>query len=248
MSKLNGKVALITGGSSGIGEATALAFANEGARVLVTGRNESNLKTSADQHENISYVIADVSIPDDIAKTVKHVEETFGALDILVNNAGVALFVPLENSSLKDFDTQFNINVRGLYEMTRQSLPLLEKSKGVILSTASGVAVSPMANAAVYSATKAAVVALTKAWAKELAPKGIRVNAVSPGPIETPILGKMGFSPEQLAEMSQSIAGQIPLHRFGASEDIANAFVYLASSDAAFVTGAQLMVDGGFTA
>jgi NAD(P)-dependent dehydrogenase (short-subunit alcohol dehydrogenase family) len=248
MNKLNGKVALITGGSTGIGRGTALAFANEGAKVLITGRNEDTLKESAAQHENISYLIADASNPADAVKTIKHVEQTYSALDILVNNAGVALFVPLEQSSLEDFDAQFNTNVRGLYETTRVALPLLEKSKGVILSTASGVAVAPMANAAAYSATKAAVVALTKAWAKELAPKGIRVNAVSPGPIETPIFGKMGFAEEDLAEMAKAIAGQVPLQRFGAPEDIANAFVYLASDDASFVTGAQLIVDGGFTA
>ena len=141
-----------------------------------------------------------------------------------------------------------SINVRGLYEITRLALPLLEKSKGVILSTASGVAVSPMANGGAYSATKAAVVALTKSWAKELAPKGIRVNVVSPGPIETPIFGKTGLPEEQLVEMSKSIAEQIPLQKFGKPEDIANAFVYLASDDASFVTGTQLIVDGGFTA
>jgi NAD(P)-dependent dehydrogenase (short-subunit alcohol dehydrogenase family) len=248
MSKLKDKVALVTGGSTGIGEGTALAFANDGAKVLITGRNEDTLKTSADQHENISFLVADASKPEDAAKTIAHVEQLLGGLDILVNNAGVALFVPLENSSLEDFDAQFNTNVRGLYEITRQALPLLEKSKGVILSTASGVAVVPMANAAAYSATKAAVVALTKAWAKELAPKGIRVNAVSPGPIETPIFSKLGLSEEELAGMAESIAAQIPLQKFGKVVDIANAFVYLASDDAAFVTGAQLVVDGGFTA
>lgn len=248
MKRLADKVALVTGGSTGIGQGTALAFANEGAKVLITGRNEDTLMTSADQHENISYLVADASDPADATRTIAHVEDTFGSLDILVNNAGVAMFVPLEHSTLEHFDAQFNTNVRGLYEITRQALPLLEKTKGVILSTASGVAVAPMANAAAYSATKAAVIALTKAWAKELAPKGIRVNAVSPGPIETPIFGKMGFSDEQLAEMSQSIAEQVPLHRFGSTADIANAFVYLASDDAGFVTGEQLMVDGGFTA
>ena len=248
MRSLIEKVALVTGGSTGIGQATALAFANEGAKVLITGRNEDTLRASADQHENISYLVADISRPEDSAKTIEHIEKTYAALDILVNNAGVALFIPLEHSTLEDFDVQFNTNVRGLYEITRLALPLLEQSKGVILSTASGVAVSPMANAAGYSATKAAVVALTKAWARELAPKGIRVNAVSPGPIETPIFGKMGLSQAQLADMSQSIVEQVPLQKFGTPEDIAQAFVYLASSDASFVTGTQLMVDGGFTA
>ena len=248
MNRLENKVALVTGGSTGIGAGTALAFANEGAKVVVTGRNEETLKTSAAQHENISYVVADVSKQEDSAATIKHIEENFGSLDILVNNAGVALFVPLENSTLEDFDAQFNINVRGLYEMTRQALPLLEKSKGVILSTGSGVAVSPMANAAAYSATKAAVVALTKAWAKELAPKGIRANVVSPGPIETPIFGKMGLPEDQLAGMAEAITAMVPLQRFGVPADIAQAFVYLASEDAAYVTGAQLVVDGGFTA
>lgn len=248
MKRFNEKVALITGGSTGIGKHTALAFANEGAKVLITGRNEDNLKASADQHENISYFIADVSDPADTAKTIKHVEQTYGALDILVNNAGVALPAPLEHSSLEDFDLLFNTNVRGLYEITRQALPMLEKSKGVILSTASGAAVLPTANAAAYSATKAAVVALTKAWAKELAPKGIRVNVVSPGLTETPAWGKTGLSEEQLSEMSKILLSQVPLQRFGTPEEIASAFVYLASSDASFVTGSQLMVDGGFTA
>lgn len=248
MKRLDQKVALITGGSTGIGQRTALAFADEGATVLVTGRNEETLKISADQHKNISYLIADVSDPEDVDKTIKHIEQTYGALDILINNAGVALFAPLEASDLDHFDIQFNTNVRGLFEITRKALPLLEKSKGVIVSTASGVAVAPMANAGVYSATKAAVIAMTKSWAKELAPKGIRVNAVSPGPIETPIFGKMGMPEEQLTAMAESIVAQVPLQKFGQPEDIANAFVYLASDESSFVTGAQLVVDGGFTA
>ena len=248
MTKLNKKNALITGGSTGIGRGTALSFAMHGAKVLITGRNEETLQESASQHENISYLVADASSPEDAAKTIKHIENTFGSLEILVNNAGIALFVPLEMSSLEQFDAQFNINVRGLYELTRQALPLLEKSKGVILSTASGVAESAMANASAYAATKAAVISLTKCWAIELAPKGIRVNVVSPGPIETPIFGKMGMSEEQLKGMAESIVNQVPLGRFGSPEDIANAFLYLASDDASFVTGSHLIVDGGFTA
>jgi len=247
MNRLNEKIALITGGSTGIGRATALAYAKEGAKVLITGRNESTLKESSDQHENISYLIADTSKPEDASKTIKHIEQTFGGLDVLVNNAGIAMFVPLEMSNLSQFDDQFNTNVRGLYEITRLALPLLEKSKGVILSTASAVVDAPMANASAYAATKAAVVALTKCWAIELAPKGIRVNVVSPGPIETPIFGKMGMSEEQLEEMSISISSMIPLRHFGKAEDIAHAFVYLASSDAKYVTGTQLVVDGGMS-
>jgi NAD(P)-dependent dehydrogenase (short-subunit alcohol dehydrogenase family) len=247
MSKLNNKIALVTGGSTGIGRSTALSFANEGAKVLITGRNEDTLKESADQHENISYLKTDASSPDDAARTIKHVEETYGSLDVLVNNAGIALFVPLEMSTLDHFDAQFNTNVRGLFEITRLALPLLEKSKGVILSTSSAVVDAPMANASAYAATKAAVITLSKCWAKELAPKGIRVNIVSPGPVETPIFGKMGMPEEQLNEMTQSIISQIPLQRFGAPEDIAKAFVYLASDDSSFVTGAQLLVDGGLS-
>ena len=246
MNRLNDHVALVTGGSTGIGQATALAFANEGARVLITGRHENTLKVSADQHKNISYLIADASDPADAVKTIEHVEKNYSGLDILVNNAGVVQIVPLEHSSLENFDAQFNTNVRGLYEITRLALPLLEKSKGVILSTASTVTASPMTNAAIYSATKAAVVALTKAWAKELAPKGIRVNAVSPGPIETPIFGKLGIPEEQMVAMSQAILEQTPMGRLGAPEEIAHAFVYLASKDASFVTGAELLVGGGF--
>lgn len=249
MKKLENKIALITGGSTGLGKATAHLFANEGAKVLITGRHEDTLKVSANQHENISYLKADVTKSSEITKTIKHIEDTHGSLDILINNAGVALFSPIEMTNLEDhFDVMFNINVRGLYELTRLALPLLEKSKGVILSTASGVAVSPMANASAYSATKAAVVALTKAWAKEFAPKGIRVNVVSPGPIETPIFGKTGMPEEHVSAMLEGLVSQIPLSRIGSSEDIAKAFLYLASDDASYVTGTQLMVDGGFTA
>ncbi len=249
MNKLENKVALITGGSTGIGQTIALTFANEGAKVLITGRNEETLKNSAKQHENISYIIADVGIPSNSLKCIKHVEKSYGGLDVLINNAGVAFFAPLEHTALEDhFDPMFNINVRGLYEMTRLALPLLEKSNGVIISTTSGAAVSPMANGAAYSATKAAVVALSKAWAREFAPKGIRVNVVSPGPIETPIFGKMGMPKEQVSEMLKGIVAQVPLGRIGSPEDIAKAFLYLASDDASYVTGSQLMVDGGFTA
>ena len=131
MNKLENKVALITGGSTGMGQATALTFAHEGARVLITGRNEDTLKISANQHENISQILADVGIPSDSLMCIKHVEQSQGALDILINNAGVALFAPLEATSLEEhFDVMFNINVRGLYELTRLALPLLEKSKG----------------------------------------------------------------------------------------------------------------------
>lgn len=248
MKRLDQKVALITGGSTGIGESTALAFANEGARVLITGRNEETLNVSAAQHGNISYFVADISNPEDVLKTIKHIDLTFGTLDILINNAGVASFVPFEATDLDHFDVQFNTNVRGLFEMTRQALPLLEKSKGVILSTASIVAVAPMVNASVYSATKAAVVAMTRSWAKELAPKGIRVNVVSPGPIVTPLFGKLGIPEEQMPGVAESITAQIPMQKFGQPEDIANAFVYLASDESSFVTGTQLIVDGGFTA
>ena len=249
MNRLENKIALITGGSTGIGQTTALTFAEEGAEVLITGRNEDTLKASADQHENISYVVADVGVPSDSLKCIKHVEQSYGALDILINNAGVALFAPLEATSLEDhFDLMFNVNVRGLYELTRLALPLLEKSKGIIISTTSGAAVSPMANGAAYSASKAAVVALSRAWARELAPKGIRVNVVSPGPIETPIFGKMGLPEEQVSEMLEGIVAQVPLGRIGSPDDIAKAFLYLASEDASYITGLQLMVDGGFTA
>ena len=246
--QLKDKVVIVTGGSTGIGRATAARLAEEGARVVITGRNENTLKEAAALNANIEYIQADISQTADVEKVLAHVKDKYGKLDTLVNNAGVANFVPLSDVTLEHIDNQFNINVRGLIDMTRQALPLLIASKGTIVNNASSAADAPMMGGSVYSATKAAVVALTKAWAKELASQGVRVNAISPGPIETPIFDKLNMPPEDFQKFAEQVKGMVPLERFGKPEDIAAGVVYLASNESSFVTGAQIKVDGGVSA
>ena len=189
----NSQVVMITGGSTGIGAAAALGFAKAGSQVLITGRNEASLRESAARHENISYVVADVSRSEDVARSIDEVKRRYGRLDVLVNNAGVWGIAPLAYASSEHIRETFEINVVGPIETTRQALPLLRESKGAIVNVSSIAADNPMPNMSVYSASNAAILALTRAWARELAADGIRVNAVSPGPVETPI-----FSSEKL--------------------------------------------------
>lgn len=244
------QVALVTGGSTGIGAAAALGLARAGARVLVTGRNEGTLKTSAAAHERISYLVADVSKPADVQKSIAEIRSRFQRLDILINNAGVAEIASLADASEAHVRRTLDTNLHGVIEMTRAALPLLRQSKGNVVNIVSTVADRPFANMSVYSASKAAVLALTRAWAKELAADGVRVNAVSPGPIETPIFApeKLGVSPAQLEQMGATILGLVPLARFGKSEEVAEVIAFLASGRASFVTGAEYTVGGGIEA
>jgi len=241
-------VALVTGASTGIGRAVALQLANAGAKVVITGRHEAALRESAAQHPAISFVVADVAQAADAARTVEEVKLRHGRLDVLVNNAGIAPVAPLSDASPDHVHEVFDTNVHGLIELTRQALPLLRQSRGSIVNVASVVADQPFPNMSVYAASKAAVLALTRAWAQELAVDGVRVNAVSPGPIATPIFGKMGLGKEQLDGMAAGILGSIPLKRFGKPEEVANVVGFLASAESSFVTGAQYAVGGGIEA
>lgn len=242
------KIALVTGGSTGIGRAVAKRLAESGHAVVITGRNEETLEASASQHEAISYVVADVSKADDIQRTVKEVEARHGRLDVLVNNAGVAPLVPLAHVTEQHIHEVFSTNVKGLIQMTQAALPLLRTSKGNIVNVSSVLGDRPFPNASVYSASKGAVNTLGRAWARELAPEGIRVNTVSPGPIDTPIYGKMDMPAEDMQQMAQQITSMVPLARFGSSEEVAATVAFLASDDAAYITGAQQYVDGGMGA
>ena len=246
--KLESKVALVTGGSTGIGRAIALQLAQAGARVLITGRHEAALRESAAQHPSIGWIVADVADVADAARTIEEVKRRHGRLDVLVNNAGVAPLAPLSDAAPAHVRGVFDTNVHGLIELTRQALPLLRASKGSIVNLSSIVADQPFPNMSVYAASKAAVLALSRAWAQELAPDGVRVNAVSPGPIETPIFGKMGLAKEQLDGMAAGMLSQIPLKRFGKPEEVAAVVGFLASPEASFVTGAQYAVGGGVEA
>lgn len=239
------QIALVTGGSTGIGRAVARQFAESGARVVITGRHEETLRESASQHPNISFLVADVAKPADAARTIEEVRRLHGRLDILVNNAAIAAFAPLDHADPAHVHEVFAVNVHGLVETARRALPLLRKSKGTIVNVASIAADQPFPGFSVYSASKAAVVALTRSWAQELAADGIRVNAVSPGPIDTPIISKAGVPREQLEQIPTQFTA---LKRFGTPDEAASVVTFLCSPGASYVTGAQYTVGGGMEA
>lgn len=242
------KTVLLTGGSTGIGRDIAGQLAGEGADVLITGRHEDSLKEAASQNSRISYLVADIGREEDVGRTLSEIKRRYGKLDILVNNVGIAPASPLAELELSHFDSVFRVNVRGLIDTTRQALPLLKASKGTIINISSVIAQRPMKNLSVYAASKAAVTALSKSWAKELAGEGIRVNIVSPGPIQTPIYEKTGQAADVNQDMTDTLTQATPLGRFGKPEEVAGVVAFLASSEASFITGAEYAVDGGWVA
>ena len=242
------KIALVTGGGTGIGSAIAKQLAKEGYQVLITGRTEKTLIISAAQHDNIDWLVSDVSKPAAVQKLFEYIEQTYKQLDILVNNAGIAQAMPFTELTLEHFDELYNTNVRGLVDITRNALPLLKLSKGNIINISSAVSDRPMQNFVIYSSTKGAVTNLTIGLAKELAEFGIRVNAVSPGPIDTPLFDKTGLSEGEMVGVNEKITDMVPLARFGHADEVARTVVFLASTDAAYITGAEYRVDGGFAA
>ena len=245
MSKLSNKVAVITGGSSGIGLATAQRFIADGARVVITGRNQEALDAAvAGLGERATGIHGDVANLEDLDRLFAQVKEQFGRVDVLFANAGIAPFVPFEAVTEEHFDSLFSINVRGLFFTVQKALPLLSEGASIILN-ASVVAQSGLPNTSVYSATKAAVRSLARTLATELSPRGIRVNVVSPGLIETPLVGKLGLSKDELDAFAQKVVQQTPLGRPGKPEEIAATVAFLASDDASYFTGAELVADGG---
>jgi NAD(P)-dependent dehydrogenase (short-subunit alcohol dehydrogenase family) len=243
--KLQGKIAVITGGNSGIGFATAKEFAQHGARVVIIGRNEEAVAAAAKEIGGDTLgLVADVAKVSDIERAFATVREKFGRVDILFANAGIAKFAPLADSTEAFFLEQMAINAKGAYFTVQKALPLLGEGASVIF-TSSTVSHFGMPGSSVYSMTKAALINLAKTLAIELAGKKIRVNVVSPGPIETPIFGKMGMSEAAAGELGGAILAQVPLARFGQAGEIAKAVAYLASDDASYVTGTELLVDGG---
>ena len=243
--RLDNKTALVTGAGTGIGRAIAKRLADEGACVVITGRTESTLAESASQHENISYVVADIGKTADVARLVAQVLQRHGKLDILVNNAGVAPVTPFAESTLAEYDHVFLANVRGLVDLTLQTLPSLKATKGNIVNLTSAIVARPIANMSTYAGSKAAVTAYSQVWAKEFAEDGVRVNIVSPGPIETPIYDKTDLSPQEMQAHRDRVTRMVPLHRFGTPEDVAAVVAFLASDEAGFITGADYAVDGG---
>lgn len=247
MSKLQNKVAVITGGNSGIGKATAQAFINEGASLVIFGRNQQTMDQAVQElGPKAIGVQGDVANSDDLKNLFKVTKNAFGNIDILFVNAGVAPFIPFENADEDHFDHVMNINVKGAYFTVQNALSILNEGASIIL-TSSVVNATGFPNMSVYSASKAAVRSFARTMSTELVGRGIRVNVISPGPIETPLFDRVGLTQEQLEDFSQTIQEQVPLKRFGQPEEIANAAVFLASSDSSYVVGSEIVVDGGMT-
>jgi len=244
--KLEGKVALITGGNSGIGLATAKQFVNEGAYVFITGRREAELAAAKKQiGKNVTAIQGDVSNLDDLDRLFVQIKKEKGKIDIVFANAGVARYAPLGTITEDFFDSIFDINVKGVLFTVQKSLPLLRDGGSIILN-ASIVATKGLSSNSVYSATKAAVRSFARTWTTDLKDRRIRVNAISPGPIDTPGLSELLASSETGEQRKKMISTTVPLGRFGRPEEIAKAVVFLASDDASYITGIELFVDGGF--
>jgi NAD(P)-dependent dehydrogenase (short-subunit alcohol dehydrogenase family) len=242
MSKLEGKSALITGGNSGIGLATAKQFVNEGAYVFITGRREPEL-ADAVKHigKNVTGVQGDVAKPDDLDRLFAQIKREKGKIDIILANAGFASFAPLEKITEEHYDSLFNANVKGLLFTVQKALPLMPDGGAIILN-ASIVASKGLPNWSVYSATKAAGRSFARTWTTDLKDRRIRVNAVSPGFTDTP----PWHSSEVVEQSMETISNTVPHARFGTPDEIAKAVVFLASNDSSYITGTELFVDGGF--
>ena len=246
--KLIGKVAVITGGSSGIGLATAKRFVDEGAYVFITGRRQSELETAVREiGQNVTGVQSDVSKMTDLDRLYAAVKEQKGKLDIVFANAGTGEFAALGQISEEHFDKQFDVNVRGMLFTVQKSLPLLQPGGSVVLN-ASIVSSTGSPAFSVYSATKAAVRSFARTWSVDLKERKIRVNAISPGIVPTPGYNtSLGLTQEQVDQYVESSIGSIPLGRPGTTDEIAKAVLFLASDDSSYVTGIELFVDGGLT-
>ena len=246
MGKLEGKIALVTGGSSGIGLATAKRFVEEGAYVFITGRREEELSVAVkDVGSNVTGIRGDVSNRADLDRLFDQIKREKGHLDVLFANAGVAKYAPLGKITEELYDSIFDVNVKGVLFTVQKALPLLPDGASIILN-ASIVGSKGLAANSVYSATKAAVRSFARTWTTDLKERRIRVNAVSPGSIDTPGLNDLLASSPVGEERRKMISAIVPLGRLGTPDEIAKAVVFLASDDSSYITGTELFVDGGF--
>jgi NAD(P)-dependent dehydrogenase (short-subunit alcohol dehydrogenase family) len=245
MDRLRGKSALITGGSSGIGLETARRFVAEGARVAITARSPEGAKPIRQEFgDSVLYIASDAADAASQKQVAATVKQHFGALDILFVNAGVAELKPIEAWDEAAYDRSFHTNLRGPFFLIQALLPVFSNPASIVLNASINAHIG-MPNTSVYGATKSALLSLARTLSGELAPRGIRVNAVSPGPIETPLYGKLGLAAADLKAVAESLRDQVPVHRFGNPVEIANAVVFLASDESAFTVGSELIIDGG---
>jgi NAD(P)-dependent dehydrogenase (short-subunit alcohol dehydrogenase family) len=246
MGKLDGKIALVTGANSGIGLATAKRFVSEGAYVFITGRREADLAAAAREiGKNVAAVQGDVSNLRDLDRLFARIEQDKGRLDVLFANAGTATLAPLGTITEEFYQSIFDVNVKGLLFTVQKALPLMPDGASIVLN-ASIVGSKGLPTNSVYSATKAAVRSFARTWTTDLKDRHIRVNAVSPGSIDTPGLSQLLGSSEAGRQRMKMISSSIPMGRLGTPDEIAKAVVFLASDDSSYVTGVELFVDGGF--
>lgn len=247
MKRLQGKIALITGGNSGIGLATAELFAAEGAQVVVTARRQNALDEAVRRigHGAIG-IQGDVADLEHHALVASQVQDRFGMLDVYVANAGINTITPSAQVTPQEFDAQFNVNARGVFFGVQRLAPVMRDGGSIIL-TSSLAATRTLDGHAVYAGSKAAIAAFARHWALEFKARKIRVNVLSPGPVDTSILEKMGIPEAERPAFVEAMAGLIPAGRFGEPRELAHAALYLASDESRFVNGAELRVDGGMS-
>jgi NAD(P)-dependent dehydrogenase (short-subunit alcohol dehydrogenase family) len=245
MNRLKGKTALITGGNSGIGFATAELFLREGAKVIITGRRKDAVDEAVSQLGTGAYgLVNDAGKMDDVRKLPEQVGRITSGIDVLFANAGVGLFAPFNETTEELFDDTLNINFKGVFFTIQGLLPMIPEGGSIILNSTILVH-SGLETTAAYSASKGAVLSLGKTLSIELAVRNIRVNSISPGPISTPIYNKMGMQEEALRQFAAGVQAKVPLKKFGESKDVAQLALFLASSESSFMTGAEVAVDGG---
>jgi NAD(P)-dependent dehydrogenase (short-subunit alcohol dehydrogenase family) len=246
MSTFRNKVAIVTGGNSGIGYATAKELITKGAKVIITGRRKEAIEKAAQELGAVPFVADQASLKDTEA-LYKVVSDQFGKVDILFINAGiVGNMGPIENKTEEDFDNVMNINFKGAYFTLSKFIPLLNDGASVVILS-SIVASTYKANSSVYQASKAALNSIAKTAAAELAPRKIRVNIVSPGPTKTEVLTKMGMDDAAVQKLHEHLVDTIPLKKMGTAEDVAKLVIYLSDDAATFLTGSEIVVDGGMT-
>lgn len=247
MERFNGKTVLVTGGNSGIGLAVAQAFAKEGARVVVTGRDEAALERARSTlGDGAIALVNDASDPAAAQALATRLAAEDVRLDAIFINAGIAKFSPFPDVTPAFWDATFDVNVKGPYFQIQALLPRLNDGAAIVLNGSINAHIG-MPNSSVYAASKAALISLAKTLSAELLPRGVRVNVVSPGPVETPLYGKLGFDAAALDDVAAGIRAQVPLGRFGKAAEVAATVLHLAAPESAFVVGAEIVVDGGMS-